>query len=77
MLPQILTVSADGTHIHAPSAMSEVSDNTAIDFQGMAAKVASTLKKPAEQAEGMARQIWGGLVDDVLGPSQKGGAKPT
>lgn len=68
MLPTIMTASADGTHIHAPSAMSEVTDNNTIDFQGMAAKVASRLGKDVEQGAGMARQLWGGLMDDVLGP---------
>jgi hypothetical protein len=68
MLPTILTVAADGTHIYAPSAMSEVSDNNSIDFQGMAAKVANKLGRPADETAGMARQIWSGFVDDVLGP---------
>lgn len=68
MLPTILTVAADGTHIYAPAAMSEVSDNNTIDFQGMAQQVASRLARPVEEGAGMARQIWSGLMDDVLGP---------
>lgn len=68
MRPQIVTVAADGTHIYAPAAMSEVSDNNTIDFQGMASQVASKLAKPVEEGAGMARQLWGGLVDDILGP---------
>lgn len=64
-LPMIHTVSA---HFHAPAAMSEVHDNNAIDFQGMAFQVASKLARPVEEGASMARQIWGGFVDDVLGP---------
>jgi hypothetical protein len=68
MLPTIYTVSAESTHIHAPSAMADVSDNNTIDFQGMAAIVASKLAKPVEEGVGMTRQLWNGIVDDVLGP---------
>ncbi|KAF2467096.1 uncharacterized protein BDR25DRAFT_305876 [Lindgomyces ingoldianus] len=68
MLPTIHTVAADGTHIHAPAAMSEVSDNNSVDFQGMAAKVASKFGKPVEQQASMAKELWGGLMDDLLGP---------
>ena len=75
MLPTIMTVAADGTHIHAPSALAEVSDNNSIDFQGMAAKVASKFGKPVEEKVGMARQIWGGLMDDILGPKSQGPAR--
>lgn len=67
-----MTVAADGTHIHAPSAMSEVLDNNTIDFQGMAAKVASRLGKDVEEGAGMARQLWSGFVDDILGPKTRG-----
>ncbi|KAF2872566.1 hypothetical protein BDV95DRAFT_389759 [Massariosphaeria phaeospora] len=69
--PNILTVAADGTHIHAPSTMADVSDNNAIDFQGMAARVANTISKPVGETASMAGQIWGGLVDDVLGPKSQ------
>lgn len=65
MLPMIHTVSA---HVHAPAAMSEVHDNNTVDFQGMAFEVASKITKPVEEGASMARQIWGDLVDDVLGP---------
>jgi len=77
MKPEIVTVSADSTHIHAPSAMSEVSDNATVDFQGMAEKVAQRLgKKTAEVAGngGMVKQVWGGILDDVFGP--KGSGRP-
>ena len=55
-------------HVHAPAAMSEVHDNGAVDFQGMAFQVASKIAKPVEEGASMARQLWGGFVDDVLGP---------
>jgi hypothetical protein len=70
MMPTIHTVAADGTHIHAPSAMSEMSDSNHIDFQGMASTVAAGLKKPVEGGEGMTRQILSGLLEDILGPKQ-------
>jgi hypothetical protein len=75
MLPTILTVAGDSTHIDAPSAMSDVSDNGSIDFQGMAAKVANKLSKPVEESASMARQLWASLVDDVLGPKSQGPAR--
>ncbi|KAF1997537.1 hypothetical protein P154DRAFT_524743 [Amniculicola lignicola CBS 123094] len=71
MLPTIMTVAADGTHIYAPSAMSEVSDNNSIDFQGMAAKVASKLSAPINADGSMTKQILNSLVDDVFGPKGK------
>lgn len=74
MIPTIHTVAADGTHIHAPSAMSDVSDSNHFDYQGMAAQVASHLSKPVEGGAGMAKQLWTGLVDDILGP-KSGSAK--
>jgi hypothetical protein len=63
--PMIHTVSA---HVHAPAAMSDVHDNNSIDFEGLAFEVAKKIKGPVEEGASMARQIWGGLVDDVLGP---------
>jgi hypothetical protein len=70
MQPEIYTVSATGTHIHAPSAMSEVTDSNTIDFQGMAERVAQNISKPMEAGEGMVRQIWTGLMEDILGPKR-------
>jgi hypothetical protein len=75
MLPTIYTAAADSTHIHTPSAMSDVTEGNHIDFQGMAARVANKLQKPVEEVEGMARQIWRGFVDDIFGPKQGGASK--
>jgi hypothetical protein len=77
MRAEIITVSADSTHISAPSSMSEVSDNTAIDFQGMAEKVSAAAARfkagSIDETAGMAKQVWSGFLDDLLGP--KHGAK--
>lgn len=54
--------------------MSDVSDNNSIDFQGMAAHVASKTGKVVEESAGMARQLWSGFIDDVMGPKSKGGS---
>ncbi|KAF1834983.1 hypothetical protein BDW02DRAFT_524282 [Decorospora gaudefroyi] len=70
MQPTIYTVSADGTHIHAPSAMSEMTDNNQFDYQGMADAVATTFSETRQEGEGMVRQILTGLMDDILGPKR-------
>ncbi|KAF2794723.1 hypothetical protein K505DRAFT_241453 [Melanomma pulvis-pyrius CBS 109.77] len=73
MLPTIVTVAADGTHIHSPSALAEAAD---IDFQGIAAKFASTFSGPSDPKDpGMAREIWSGFVEDILGPKSQSGPK--
>jgi hypothetical protein len=75
MRAEIFTVAGNNTHIHAPSAMVDVHDNGSIDFQGFAAKVADKLTAPVhavEETVGMTRQLWNGLVDDVLGPKASG-----
>lgn len=73
-MPTIVTAAADGTHIHAPSAMSDMTDSDHIDFEGMANAVAETLVKPVEEGQSMVKQVWSGLVEDILGP-KKGHAK--
>lgn len=72
-MPTIYTVSADGTHIHAPSAMSDMTDSDHIDFQGMASKVAAAYgaRPSSEEAQSMVKQVWTGLLEDILGPSHK------
>ena len=66
MQPIIYTVSADGTHIHSPSAMSEVTDSDGIDFQGMAETVANKVSKPMEAGDSMVRQLWTELMEDIF-----------
>lgn len=78
--PEIATVSASGTHIDSPSAMSEVTDNHAIEFSpfdltekvtnAAAAAASKVTGVPAEQLKeppGLVQQLWNGLLDDVLG----------
>ncbi|KAL8660499.1 MAG: hypothetical protein Q9202_006494 [Teloschistes flavicans] len=71
--PEISTVSANSTHIESPSAMSEVTDNHAIEIDpyNLTSKVtvaaANIAKVPAREASAM-RELWGGLLDDLFGP---------
>ena len=77
--PVIATVSADGTHIDSPSAMSEVTDNHAIEFspfdltgQVTAAAKAAASKMTAVSADKLKEQsvvqeFLSGLLDDMLG----------
>ncbi|KAF2642244.1 hypothetical protein P280DRAFT_395258 [Massarina eburnea CBS 473.64] len=67
MLPTIHTV-ADNTQIHAPAAQYEGVEPNYSDFQGMASYAAKKLGREVEEGAGMARQIWAGLMDDILRP---------
>ena len=73
MTPTISTVAADGTHVHAPSAMSEMTDSNQFDYQGMAAAVSEKLVQPVEQGTGMLRQILSDLMEDIMGPKKGSG----
>lgn len=77
--PEIATVSANGTHIDSPSAMSEVTDNHAIDLSpfdltgqvtNAAAAAASKITGvPAEELKepSIIQEFFSGLLDDVFG----------
>ena len=73
--PEISTVSADSTHIASPSAMSEVTDNHAIELDpyDLTSKVTAAAAKmtgmPVEKLKepGVVKEIWNGLLDDLLG----------
>lgn len=73
--PEISTVSANSTHIESPSAMSEVTDNHAIDLDpyDLTNKVTAAATKTAEDTmnqirnAGTVRQLWSGLLDDLFG----------
>lgn len=73
--PEISLVSANGTHIENPSAMSEVTDNHAIplDPYDLTSKVTAAATKTAEDAvdkirkAGTVRELWSGLLDDLFG----------
>lgn len=71
MEPQIYTVAADGTHISAPAAMSDIHDNAAmnIDFEGLANQATKTVTgKSVEEQVGTVKQVWNGFLDDLFGP---------
>ncbi|KAH3964051.1 hypothetical protein HBH70_073950 [Parastagonospora nodorum] len=68
-IPVVSTASADDTHIHAPSALSE----TTSDLQGLASSVAKTLQTRSE-GEGMTKQILNDLWEDIVELGQ--GGKP-
>lgn len=75
MKPQISTLSADT--IVFP--MSELTDDhgMGIDFHAMADRVATNLRRmnvPAEEQPSMIKQLWGDLVDDVMGLNKVGRA---
>ncbi|KAL8974475.1 MAG: hypothetical protein Q9197_001289 [Variospora fuerteventurae] len=73
--PEISLVSANGTHIESPSAMSEVMDNHAVDLDpyDLTNKVTAAATKTAEDAinamreAGTVRELWSGFLDDLLG----------
>jgi hypothetical protein len=71
MRPEIVTASADGTHISSPRAFSEVHDNSSIDISAMAQQVATGIRAAAGASEGeaggMVRTIWNGMMDDLFG----------
>ncbi len=64
-----------GTHISAPSAMSEVTDNTAADIDpyDLSKTVTVAASKmtglPVEELgkPGILRELWEGFLDDLLG----------
>ncbi|KAF2086042.1 hypothetical protein K490DRAFT_66968 [Saccharata proteae CBS 121410] len=79
MRPEISTVSADSTHIFAPSALTDVTDNSAIDFQGMATAVSDAAKrlrstpavKEVEESASVIKTVWNDLLDDLMGPKRE------
>lgn len=68
MRPIISTVSADTTYFHPPSALSDVTDNSSIDFHGISDSSLNP-RVAASNAEVVGfKHFWNGLLDDVLGP---------
>ncbi|KAL8857354.1 MAG: hypothetical protein Q9178_006120 [Gyalolechia marmorata] len=73
--PQISLVSASGTHLESPSAMSEVTDNHAAELDpfDLTTKVTAAASKMAEvpmeriREAGTLRQLWSGLMEDLVG----------
>lgn len=73
--PEISTVSADSTHIDSPSAMSEVTDNHAIELDpydltrkvtAAAANMAGTPERKSKDT-GVIQKLWASILDDLLG----------
>lgn len=72
MKPQISTMSADSVFLP----MADLHDGHAqgVDFHGMAESVAQSMRRmrvPVEEQASMMKQLWNGMVDDVLGLSKK------
>ncbi|KAI4245038.1 MAG: hypothetical protein L6R40_002637 [Gallowayella cf. fulva] len=73
--PQISLVSANSTHIESPSAMSDVTDNHAVELDpfDLTNKVTAAASMMAElplekvREAGTVRQLWSGLMDDLFG----------
>ncbi|KAG8528003.1 uncharacterized protein KY384_006919 [Bacidia gigantensis] len=83
--PTISTTSANGTHIDNPSAMSDVTDNHALDLKdnvydltkkvtNAAASKIQNVKEMNMQTEGEERGLVGGivngLIDEIFGPKR-------
>jgi len=66
MRSEIVTVSANGTHIHNPSAMHEVHDNNTVDFHGLGERVQVAAEKVEESVDSV-KKVWSGFLDDVFG----------
>jgi len=72
MKPEIYTVAMDSTHTHSPSAMSEVTDNHALDIDpyeltNTVRRAASGALAGAEEGVGTVKKVWSGFLDDLLG----------
>ncbi|KAI3180532.1 hypothetical protein DTO046C5_1768 [Penicillium roqueforti] len=79
MKPQIYTVSGGAGPDVQASAMSEVVDNHAVDFDPFSLTEAVGRSRAGEELQrkengtsgpGVIRELWAGFVDDVLGPKQ-------
>ena len=72
---QVITAAGEETHVTAPSAMSEVHDNTSvgIDYTALAKSMedrVSDVAGRARETQGTVRRLWDGVVDDILGPKR-------
>ena len=76
--PEISTMSASGTHIDSPSALSDVADNHAVNLDvfnltkqvssAATTKVSTVAKEVVRGSEDSIVSIFHELVNDVLGP---------
>lgn len=72
MKPEIHTIAMASTHVHSPSAMSEVTDNHALEIDpyeltNTVRKAASGALASAEEGVGTVKKVWSGFLDDLLG----------
>ncbi|KAI9671707.1 MAG: hypothetical protein M1831_003235 [Alyxoria varia] len=79
--PTIATLAADSTHVSAPSPMADVHDNNAapVDWHDVAHRMEDVSRSVGERVaargsegeakedQGVFKQVWEGLVEDVLG----------
>lgn len=81
--PEISTAALESTHVHAPSAMSEVTDNAAmhLDPFGLTETVHEAAKEGARglnamlgrdggvsnREPGVLKAVWNGFLDDLFG----------
>lgn len=73
--PEIHTLSADGTHFASPSFLSGEKDGHHGAVEGF--DVVGSMERGVEAVEreaGVVRELWEGLLDDVLGKKKVGGA---
>lgn len=77
---EIVTASADSTHISTPSAMSEMQDNiaTSVDFHEIADTISRVIQdvgvasqQQVAQSSSMMKQLYNDLVDDVFGGNKR------
>ncbi|KAI9771272.1 MAG: hypothetical protein M1840_002242 [Geoglossum simile] len=78
--PEILTIAHGSTHVHAPSAMSEVVDNNSIQIDPFelteqvsdaAARSSSKGAMGAKKEMSELKYLWNGILDDIFGPTRK------
>jgi hypothetical protein len=78
MKPQVYTVAGDGADVSA-SPMSEVVDNDSVDIDPFSlteavgkSRYAAEQKQQngSETGPGVVKELWSGLLDDILGPKQ-------
>lgn len=78
MKPQVYSVSGAGSDV-AVSPMTEVVDNESVDIDPFSlteavgkSRFGAEMQKQnnGSEGQGIAKQLWGGLLDDLLGPKQ-------
>ncbi|KAF2665412.1 hypothetical protein BT63DRAFT_428375 [Microthyrium microscopicum] len=68
--PMINLISHSSTYIGAPSAMSEVHDNSSVDFQGLRSIVGGS-EEAGKGPEGAVKQFFNDLLEDIVPGGKK------